>query len=192
MAAGSVPRCRFRASRPAVKAASSPSVRDITAEVGTTRKDGAAYPGCRRHQPRRDRHRSQSEDRLYQRRVYRTCSATRSRKRMGRQANELLVGRHTDRRTLEKLRRWIDRRKPAARRNSSPTTKTATRSGSRPSQGVPQRPRADQVYVRAADRYHRDQAVAVAAAVDHERAGRRNPDYGYRRPALQACRGDRA
>jgi len=27
---------------------------------------------------------------------------------MGRQANELLVGRHTDRRTLARLRRWID------------------------------------------------------------------------------------
>ena len=39
-------------------------------------------------------------------------------------------------------------------------------------QGVPQRARAGQVHVRAADRYHRDQAVAVAAAADHECAGR--------------------
>ena len=43
-----------------------------------------------------------------------------------------------------------------------------------------------------ADRHHRDQAVAVAAAADHERAGRRNPDHRDRRPALPAGRGDRA
>ena len=39
-------------------------------------------------------------------------------------------------------------------------------------QGVPRRARAGQADVRPADRYQRDQAVAVAAAIDHERAGR--------------------
>ena len=62
----------------------------------------------------------------------------------GRQANELLVGRHTDRRTLARLRRWID--DEARRRGRNPQLRQKRRRdldlGQR--QGVPQRARAGQ------------------------------------------------
>ncbi len=86
--------------------------------------------------------------------------------------NELLVGRHTDRRTLARLRRRIreesggEEEVLAYDRNGDGDLDLGE------CQDVPQPARADQVHIRPADRYHRDQAVTVAAAVDHEHAGR--------------------
>ena len=90
----------------------------------------------------------------------------------GRQANELLVGRHTDRRTLARLRRRIDEEGGGEEeiltydKNGDEIWISANVKAFRNGRGR------IKIHVRAADRYHRDQAVALAAAVDHERAGR--------------------
>ena len=71
MAAGSVPRCRFRTSRSAVKAAASHSSATSPRRSCRRERMARAQSGCRQDQPRRRRHRPQSEGRLHQRRVYR-------------------------------------------------------------------------------------------------------------------------
>ena len=87
-------------------------------------------------------------------------------------AAELLVGRYTDRRTLARLRRWVDEEAGgeeeilAYDKNGDEIWISANVKAFRDGRGRVQ------LHVRPADRHHRDQAAAVAAAADHERAGR--------------------
>ncbi len=86
----------------------------------------------------------------------------------GRQANELLVGRYTDRKTLARLRRRIgeegggEEEILAYDKNGDEIWISANVKAFRNRRGRVK------YTVRPADRYHRDQAVAVAAAVDHD------------------------
>ena len=107
MAAGSGPRCRFQASRSAVKAASSHS-------FGTSppRSNGATGWRCFTLVADRTNRAVIVTDRnlrvVYTNAAFTGMFGYSVEEAKGRQANELLVGRHTDRRTLARLRHWID------------------------------------------------------------------------------------
>ena len=109
-----------------------------------------------------------------------------------RRATELLVGQYTDRRTLTRLRRWIDTEAGgeeeilAYDKNGDEIWISASVKAFRDTNG-----RVKYMFA-LLDRHHRDQAAAVAAATDHGRARRRNPDHRDRRPAVPTRRGDRA
>ncbi|MEH2525126.1 EAL domain-containing protein [Bradyrhizobium sp. AZCC 1620] len=101
----------------------------------------------------------------------------------GRQANQLLAGRFTDRaQAAPPDLRWT------RRRGGSPRLRRRRDLALGHGQGVPQRSRAHQICVRAAERYQREQAAKVAAATDHGGPRRRTSDHRDFRPALPARR----
>ena len=149
MAAGSAPRCRSRTSRSAVKAARIAFVRDITTEG--ERRERMALLELVADKTNRAVIVTDRNLKI----VYTNAAFTgdvrlfdRGSDRAGRRSNCWRAA-HTDRRTLAKLRRWIGRGN--RRRGGNPRLRQERRRdldfGQR--QGVPQRPRAGQIHVRA-------------------------------------------
>ena len=154
----------------------------------TPRADRASEPGGRQDHPRRRRHRSQACSVVYTNAAFSGMFGYSAEEAQGRQANQLLAGPLTDRKTLLRLRRRIcagcgdEEEVLAYDKNGDEIWVSATVKAFRNDRG-----RIKYIFALLSD-ISESKQLQVAAATDHGRVGRRTADHRDCRPALPAGR----